>query len=382
MNQQHPFNCPNCNQKISYESQNCPYCQANLAKTAMTMERVINQSGQTSAHTATGLEQLVPRIGELLIQQGFIQPHELGTALDIQKDRAKANQSILIGELLVELGYVNRDNLNQVIIEHVFQLQSALAQNHHRLEEQVKQQTNELQNALLKLASLNKSQLNFIANMSHELRMPMQFLMGYIELMQNGLLGSLTDEQAETLVSMRGASHQLHQILEELLQFSSFANDQIILDLAPFKLDVPVATAVSKTYPKADARGLTFKRQLPFLPQVIADNEKISWVVEQFLDNAIKFTPPGGEVKIETAPLQGNVIVKVTDTGIGIPQEKLETLFAPPNRPNLAHNNQTSLRLDLVLANKIVEAHGSTIQVDSQAGQGSCFSFALPALDY
>lgn len=380
MNRLQSFNCPNCNETISYENQICPHCQVNLAKAAVMMEKLINQSAEGTEQSPVGLEQLVPRIGELLIQQDFIQPHELSTALDIQKKRAKSNQAILLGELLVELGFVNRQNLNQVITEHVFQLQSALAHNNHRLEEQVKQQTNELQNALLKLASLNKLQLNFIANVSHELRMPMQFLMGYIELMENGLLGQLSVDQARTLVSMRGASHQLHHIVEELLQFSSFANNQIILDLAPFKLDVPVTTAVYNTSPKADARGLTFKRQLPFLPQVIADNEKISWVVEQFLDNAIKFTPPGGEVKIETAPLRGDVIVKVTDTGIGIPPNKLETLFVPTEQKYQKRYYQSSDGLGLVLANKIVEAHGSTIRVESETGQGSCFSFALPAL--
>jgi signal transduction histidine kinase len=381
MNRQQQSICPNCDLPIASKEQICPNCRADMAFAALFTERLINQAAQFPVLPPAGLEVLVPRIGELLIQQGQISPEALDAALKIQQKRAHSDQNIRIGELLVELGYVSRENLNQVITEHVFQLQSALALSHQRLEEQVEQQTNELHNALLQLAGLNKLQLNFVANVSHELRMPMQFLLGYIELLEKGLLGPLTNEQAKTLLSMRGASHKLHQITEELLQFSSFANSQILLDLEPFKLDGPVITAVSHTKPKAQAKNVRFTRQLPFLPQVIADNEKITWVVEQLLDNAIKFTPTGGEVKIETTPHRGDVLVKVTDTGIGIPDHRLPTLFVPINLTETKPSyHQQGVGLGLALAHKIIKAHGSTIEVETQLGQGSCFSFSLPAL--
>lgn len=381
MNRQQQFICTNCNLTLASKERICPNCRADMAFAALFTERLINQAAQFPVAPSAGLEVLVPRIGELLIQQGQISPEALDAALKIQQERAQSDQNIRIGELLVELGYVSRENLNQVITEHVFQLQSALTLSHQRLEEQAQQQTNELQNALLQLAGLNKLQLNFVANVSHELRMPMQFLLGYIELLEKGLLGPLTNEQAKTLLSMRGASHELHQITEELLQFSSFANSQILLDLEPFKLDGPVITAVSHTKPKAQAKNVRFTRRLPFLPQVIADNEKITWVVEQLLDNAIKFTPTGGEVKIETTPHRGDVLVKVTDTGIGIPDHRLPTLFTPINLTETKPSyHQQGVGLGLALAHKIVEAHGSTIEVETQLGQGSCFSFSLPAL--
>lgn len=380
MNRQQTL-CPDCKRPITTKEQVCHHCQANLAMAAIVTEKLISQAAQSAGSPVSGLEVLIPRIGELLIQQNLISSATLDTALEIQTRRAQSGSNILIGELLVELGYVSRQDLNQVITEHVFQLQSALALSHQRLEEQVAQQTRELQNALMQLAGLNKLQLNFVANVSHELRMPMQFLLGYLELMENRLLGPLTDEQAHTLVSMRGASQQLHQITEELLQFSSFANSQILLDLEPFKLEGPVITAVSHIQPKAQAKNIRFKRQLPFLPKVIADNEKITWVVEQLLDNAIKFTPSGGEVKIETIPLRGDVLVKVSDTGIGIPRHKLPTLFDPANLTGKTQSgHQTGVGLGLALVQKIVEAHGSTIEVESQVGQGSHFYFTLPAL--
>ena len=380
MNRQH-LTCPNCNQSINFITPICPHCRANLLVDAAPVEQWINSTAHMPDPEPSRLEALVPRIGELLIQRGQITPGDLDMALKIQDERTQSGQNILIGELLVELGCVSREALNQIITEHVLQLQSALALSHKRLREQVEQQTSELQTVLLQLARQNRTQLNFIANVSHELRMPMQFLLGYLELFGNGLLGTLTDDQTRTLLSMREAGQQLHQSIEELLQFSSFANSQILLDLSPFKLEEPMRTAVSHTQPKAIAKNIQFERRLPYLPQVIADNEKITWVVEQLLDNAIKFTPTGGEVKIETTPSRGDVLVKVIDTGIGIPDHKLSMLFAPIDPTNKHHaQHQTGVGLGLALANKIVQAHGSNMEVDSYVGQGSCFSFALPAL--
>jgi signal transduction histidine kinase len=103
--------------------------------------------------------------------------------------------------------------------------------------------------------------------------------------------------------------------------------------------------------------------------------------VEQLLDNAIKFTPAGGLIKIETTPVQQNVMVKVTDTGIGIPDNRIDEIFEPFHQldgSSTRHYGGTGL--GLALARSIVDAHGSKIQVESYVGQGSSFSFALPAV--
>jgi signal transduction histidine kinase len=331
---------------------------------------------------STTPEMLAPRIGEYLVDQGDITPGQLERALHIQKKMARSGEQMLVGELLVNLGCISQEKLDQAITQHIYQLQAALARSNQRLEEQVQQRTAQLQNALVKLSELNQLKLNFISNVSHELRMPMQFLIGYLDLFSSAALGPVSKEQETALTSMQGASQQLKGLIENLLQFSSAAAGDLPLDLSPLTLDLPVETAVSVSRPKAQARAVDLKRLVSTqLPQVIADNEKITWVVEQLLDNAIKFTPAGGFIKIETTPIHHDVMVKVTDTGIGIPDGQIDEIFEPFHQldgSSTRHYGGTGL--GLALARSIVDAHGSKIQVESSVGQGSTFSFALPAV--
>lgn len=376
------ISCPSCNQLISPDSRHCPHCHTDLAIAAVIAERVMTTSPLFPVQRPTTPEMLVPRLGEYLVDQGYVTPTQLERALQIQNKMSRSGEQVLVGELLVDLGCISREKLDKAITQHVLQLQAALAHSNHRLEEQVQQRTYQLQNALVKLSELNQLKLNFIANVSHELRMPMQFLIGYLDLFSSGALGPVTTEQASALSSLQNASQQLKGLIENLLQFSSAATGELPLDMSPLTLDLPVKTAVTTSRPKAQARAIDLKKIVSAqLPQVIADNEKITWVVEQLLDNAIKFTPAGGLVKVETTPSDRNVMVKVTDTGIGIPNDRIDEIFEPFHQldgSSTRHYGGTGL--GLALARSIVDAHGSKIQVESYVGQGSSFSFALPAV--
>ncbi len=374
--------CPNCSQLVSRDERTCPHCHSDLAIAAVIAERAMSTTPLFSNRPAAP-EMLVTRLGDKLVEQGFLSRVDLHRALHIQKERAQQGEQILIGQLLIEMQLITQDALDHVVTQHIFQLQEALTHSNRELENQVQQRTAQLQNALVKLTELNDLKLNFISNISHELRTPMHLLGGYLELMNNGTLGELTEQQTKALKSMLGASDQLQSLIENLLHFSAAANGDLPLDMAPITLDLPVKTAVTHTQPKASASKITLNNQLyPRIPKVIADNKKITWVVEQFLDNAIKFTPPGGQVRIETAPLKGDVAVKVTDTGIGIPQNRIDEIFEPFHQlDGSTTRSYGGTGLGLALARSIVEAHGSTIHVDSQVGEGTCFSFALPAIN-
>lgn len=376
------LSCPNCHQTVSMYDRQCPHCQVDLAIAAVAAEKIITTAPLFNKIPPTKPEALVPRIGELLVEKGLIQPRDLRHALVIQEKMNRAGEQMLIGEILTTLDYISEQQLSAVVTEHVMQLQYALTQSNQNLQEQVQNRNQQLQNALKKLAELNQIKLNFISNISHELRTPLSLLSGYLELLAGGQMGTLTTEQSKAIETSRNASQQLYQLIESLLTFSSAAKGDIPLNMATLTLDFPVGNAVVKTEPKAINKQINFKKRLSdSMPPVIADDQKITWVVEQFLDNAIKFTPKGGRVKVETGPLNGDVFVRVTDTGIGIPESRLEEIFEPFHQLDGSTTRQhEGTGLGLSLAHSIVEAHGSTIQVESYVGQGSCFSFALPAV--
>jgi signal transduction histidine kinase len=376
------LSCPNCHQAVSMQVRQCPHCRVDLAIAAIAAEKVITTAPFSNKITPTKPEALVPRIGELLVEKGLIQSRDLRHALEIQEKINRTGEQMLIGEILTTLGYISEQQLSAVVTEHVMQLQLALTESNRHLQEQVQNRTQQLQNALKKLAELNQIKLNFISNVSHELRTPLSLLSGYLELLTSGKMGALTADQSKAIKTSYNASQQLHHLIESLLVFSSAAKGEIPLNMATLTLDFPVGNAVVKTEPKAMTKQINFKKRLSdALPPVIADDQKITWVVEQFLDNAIKFTPQGGRVKVETGPLNGDVFVRVTDTGIGIPESRLGEIFEPFHQldgSTTRHYEGTGLGLSL--AQGIVEAHGSTIQVESYVGQGSSFSFALPAV--
>ncbi len=136
--------------------------------------------------------------------------------------------------------------------------------------------------------------------------------------------------------------------------------------------------------PKAEDRGIDLQAEVrPGLPEVKADEEKISWAVLQLLDNAIKFTPPEGRVLLSIQPDTDMLVkVSVSDTGIGIPPERLEEIFEPFHQLDASSKRRYGgTGLGLALTQEILHAHGSKIEVHSAAGKGSTFSFPLLAAD-
>lgn len=325
-------------------------------------------------------ETLVPRLGELLVREGLIETEQLQLALTMQAQIASEGNQKLLGQVMVELGLIKQETLDGVITRQIFQLQSALERSNRALEIRVQERTSELQNALDRLNGLNQLKANFISGVSHELRMPMQFVLGYVGLLASEALGPLSDGQSKAIEALQEASGRLRQLIEDLLQFSSSTSNNLPVELGPMILPGRVHEVVRQALPKARSRNVTLHTNIaPDIPPVQADGERISWVIRQLLDNAVKFTPNGGKVDVDTSRDVREVTVSVRDTGIGIPPEKLPEIFEPfhqldgsPTRP------YGGMGLGLAMAQSIMEAHGSFIRVHSQPGQGSCFAFSLP----
>ena len=149
----------------------------------------------SSLEPPTSPEDLVPRIGDYLVEQGFITVDQLSHALERQADLREQGVRLLIGNILVEMGLIDKGLLDKAVTEQILQLRLALEESNQNLELRVDQRTRELKAALDKLSELAKLKGNFIANISHELRTPLTHLTGYIELLSGQDLGPLNPEQ-------------------------------------------------------------------------------------------------------------------------------------------------------------------------------------------
>ena len=372
--------CPHCGQPVSDQERDCSSCGVNLALAAGYAASTLTVSLPLHDATPMAPEILVPRLGEILLEKGVLTSDQLQTALDRHKEILIAGRTQLFGQLLLEMGLINRGILDQVVTEQILKLQQALQFTNQKLEQRVIERTHDLQEALHKLSELNELKSNFVSNISHELRTPLTHIKGYLNLLAENALGPLTDEQADALAVVLRAEARLEQLIEDLIQFSLVARGQLSLNLSVVDVKELVSIAVKKVESHARTRQVKMGVNLEYTyPPIRVDAEKIIWVLMQLLDNAIKFTSQGGSVQIYTAQDNNLISIGVIDTGIGIPPEKLAEIFEPfyqLDGGTTRHFSGTGLGLALV--KRIVEAHGGLLKVSSTVGKGSCFEFSLP----
>ena len=325
-------------------------------------------------------EMLVPRMGEYLIQKGIITDKKLKTALDHQLKEAEKGNSILLGQALIDLKYIERSDLDQAVTEQILQLRNALQAANRTLERRVQERTAELQQALRRVSELSQLKANFISNISHELRTPLTHVKGYIELLVSESLGSISEEQKHALQVSQQASSKLEGLIEDLIMVSLASRGELSIKLDDMDIRRIVSLAVKSFAGKAQAREIELKTSIDEdIPFVQGDSQKIGWVLGQLIDNGIKFTSTGGSVEVGLKREGENlVIVSVSDTGIGIGLNQLKDIFEPFHQLDGSSTRRyggTGLGLSLV--RQIVEAHGSMIDVQSVEGRGSTFKFPL-----
>jgi signal transduction histidine kinase len=325
-------------------------------------------------------EMLVPRLGEYLIQKGLITPEDLQRALDYQQEEVAKGNRPMLGEALVALNLVERSQLDQAVTEQIIQLRSALQAANRTLERRVEERTAELQKALERVSELSQLKANFISNISHELRTPLTHIKGYLELLVSESLGAVSEEQHHALQISQKSAENLEGLIEDLIMVSLASRGEMSISQEAVDIRRLVNLVVKSASEKAQKRGVTVHAMTDEeVPLVQADSQKIAWVLNQLIDNGIKFTPSGGRVIVNVKREGENlVIVSVTDTGIGIPAERQKDIFEPFHQLDGSSTRRyggTGLGLSLV--REIVEAHGSMIEVQSLEGRGSSFRFPL-----
>jgi len=239
-----------------------------------------------------------------------------------------------------------------------------------------------LKDAHQQLKGLDDLKSEFISSISHELRTPLVSMTGYLHMMLDEKLGKITDLQREGLEVSVKSLERLTGLIEKMLFFAA-QQEERELNLSEFEIAGLLDHCVRLMQPAADERKLKFEIKAEAgLPPVRADEDKITQVLINLLDNAIKFSPEGGIVRLEArrSPKKELLEVLVIDRGKGISARDQEKLFEKFWQGEAAEGEpRKGLGLGLALVKKIIEEHGGTISVSSRPGQGTTITFILPA---
>jgi PAS domain S-box-containing protein len=239
----------------------------------------------------------------------------------------------------------------------------------------------------------NRAKSQFLATMSHELRTPLNAIGGYAELMEMGIHGPVTDAQREALERIQRSQTHLLGLINEVLNYARLETASVRYDLSEVGVGGVIAAVESLVLPQARAKSLTIiNRACDPALAVIADEEKLRQILLNLLSNAVKFTAPGGRITVACRELDIEpgaarhsragapaVAMRVTDTGIGIPANKLETIFEPFVQVGRTLNSPgEGTGLGLAISRELARGMGGELRAESEEGVGSTFILTLP----
>jgi len=230
------------------------------------------------------------------------------------------------------------------------------------------------------LKSVEQLRRELIANVSHDLRTPLAITKGYVETLQiKGKM--LSEEDASKYLSIVGNSvEKLQQLIDQLFEYSKLEAKQIIPEKEPFSIADLAHDVFEKYEQLATQKEIQLKLDVePNLPLVFADISLVERVLQNLIDNALKFTPNHGTITIEMNASQKAIAVAVKDTGFGIPENEIEEIFERYKQvKSEPKKGKEGTGLGLAIAKKIIELHDSAIQVISKPNLGTTFFFQLP----
>jgi signal transduction histidine kinase len=230
-----------------------------------------------------------------------------------------------------------------------------------------------------KLKEVEVLRRELIANVSHDLRTPISIIQGYIETLQMKNDTLTGEERKRYLDIISESTGKLEKLVSELFELSKLEANQVKPLKEPFFISELVNDISSKYQLIAKNKNISITTFLSKeLPPVFADVSLIERVMQNLIDNAMKFTPEGGKIVIKTNKHQGQVEITVADTGIGIPENEREQIFGRYYKANNFTDLKNSTGLGLAIINKILDLHQSSLELVTEVNAGSAFIFRLP----
>ena len=326
-----------------------------------------------SVTTAAVMPMAVPRVLATVRDAGLAREREVAAA----RAAALEEQNELLQTQAVELEHQTESA--QLLAEELEQANRDLVRA-LREAERAREEADEARRAA---EAANRAKSEFLAVMSHELRTPLNAVGGYAQLMEDGLSGPVTDGQREALGRIQKSQRHLLALINEVLNFTRIEAGQVRYAAEAVRVDALFRDAAELVAPQLAAKrlGFTVGACAPGVA-ALADADKLRQVLLNLLSNAVKFTPPGGVVTLECAWADGRVHVRVRDTGVGIPADKLETVFAPFVQLDQSLTRAgEGIGLGLAISRDLARAMGGELTVESAVGAGSTFTVTLPAAD-
>lgn len=259
--------------------------------------------------------------------------------------------------------------------------QIAIALENTRMYASEQKRTAELARTLAQRQELDRLKDELMQNVSHELRTPLSMILGYAEMLTSGELGAIRPEQRGAIETILQRALILKDLIENITAMLDNRGREQLTDLV--SMPELVAGTLADFRVLAQQSDLALHGQITsHVPLVQGDPEHLRKVVDNLIANALKFTPAGGTVNVNLRGSSDEVILQVTDTGIGIPKEHMERIFDRFYQVDgTTRRRHGGSGLGLALVKEIVETHGGSVSVESQVGRGSTFSVRLPAAE-
>jgi signal transduction histidine kinase len=238
----------------------------------------------------------------------------------------------------------------------------------------------ELREKNLALEQADRAKDQFLASMSHELRTPLHTVIGFAELLAEELKGPLNEDQQRFAGHIIRDSRHLLDLINDILDLSKIEAGGLELRREIFDGESAIGEVLSSVRPLAQAKSIRIETSIEPVMALDADRLRFKQILYNLLSNAIKFTPNGGRVALDAKLFDGGSEISVTDSGIGIPEEAHESVFDKFHQVSSTTKGvREGTGLGLTITRALVEHHGGRIRLRSVLGEGSCFTFTIPA---